>query len=32
MGVEVDVVGREIGFLHDASPIEEAAAKHYLSP
>jgi hypothetical protein len=32
MGVEVDVVGQEIGFLHDASLIEEAGAKHYLSP
>jgi hypothetical protein len=32
MGVEVDVVGQEIGFLHDASLIEEAAVKHYLSP
>ena len=32
MGVEVDVVRQEIGFLHDASLIEEAGAQHSLSP
>jgi hypothetical protein len=31
MGVEADVVGQEIGFLHDASLIEEAETKYSLS-
>ena len=30
--VKVDVVRQEIGFLHDASLIEEAGAQHSLSP
>jgi hypothetical protein len=32
MDVEIDVVRQEIGFLHDASLIEEAGAQHSLSP
>ena len=32
MDVKVDVVGQEIGFLHDASLIEEAGAQHSLTP
>ena len=30
--VKADVVRQEIGFLHDASLIEEAGAQHSLSP
>jgi hypothetical protein len=32
MEVKVDIVRQEIGFLHDASLIEEAGAQHSLSP
>ena len=32
MDVKVDVVRQEIGFLHDASLVEEAGAQHSLSP
>jgi hypothetical protein len=32
MDVKVDVVRQEIGFLHNASLVEEAGAQHSLSP